>query len=76
MKTWVKNILGIENYVSELDQFLKSLDNQHPPLSRSQQKEIKKYKRIDALRDISQHNTPLRENATWAFKDFFSHKGS
>ena len=39
------------NYISEIDQFLKEFDQQHPEKSASQQKEIAKHQRISALRD-------------------------
>lgn len=39
------------NYVSELDRFLMAYDKSHPGLSKSQQKEIAKAKRIYQLRD-------------------------
>lgn len=39
------------NYVSPLDQFLANFDQEHPGLSKSQKKEIAKYRRIYHLRD-------------------------
>lgn len=38
-------------YVSEIDQFLKTYDQQHPEKSASQQKEIAKHQRIAQMRD-------------------------
>lgn len=69
MKNWIKKLLGLTQYVSELDQFLQSLNNQHAPLSRSQLKEVKKYKTIYHLRDIPHRNASHRKNALWAFND-------
>ena len=40
-----------KGYVSEIDQFLQSYDQQHPELSAAQQKEKVKYERIYRLRD-------------------------
>jgi len=40
-----------KNYVSEVTVFLKEFDKKHPELSASQQAEIKKYERINKLRD-------------------------
>lgn len=40
-----------KNFVSDLDKFLQAWDEQHPELSASQQKEIKKHKRVQQLRD-------------------------
>jgi hypothetical protein len=39
------------HYVSEIDQFLQAFDHNHPALSKSQQKEQAKYRRIYLLRD-------------------------
>jgi hypothetical protein len=47
----IKTFLGLNKYVSELDQFLNHYDQSHPTLSASQQKEISKYQRIFNLRD-------------------------
>lgn len=41
----------ITNYVSGIDCFLQDYDKKHPELSKSQQKEIAKYRRIYQLRD-------------------------
>lgn len=38
-------------YVSPVEQFLLEFDKEHPNLSRSQQAEIKKFSRINYLRD-------------------------
>lgn len=38
-------------YVNPLDQFIMQFDQQHPQRSASQLAEIKKFKRIDYLRD-------------------------
>jgi hypothetical protein len=40
-------------YVSDADKFLQNFDQQHPQKSKSQQKEIEKYRRIFNLRDNS-----------------------
>ena len=40
-----------KNYVSPLDEFLNQFDQEHPKLSKSQQKEKEKYARIYRLRD-------------------------
>lgn len=47
----LKALLGLETYVSELDQFLTHLDREYPKLSLSQRKEKEKYNRIYQLRD-------------------------
>jgi hypothetical protein len=47
----------LTNYVSEIDQFLQEFDKQHPELTKSQQKEDKKYKRIHHLRDHTERTT-------------------
>lgn len=39
------------SYISEIDQFLQTFDKEHPGLSKSQQKEVDKYRRIYRLRD-------------------------
>ena len=39
------------NYTSEIDQFLKAFDREHPEKSPAQQYEITKYARINRLRD-------------------------
>lgn len=41
----------LQNYVSEADHFLKKYDQEHPQLSPSQLKEIKKSQRVSELRD-------------------------
>lgn len=38
-------------YVSDIDQFLKTYNKEHPEQSASQQKEIAEYERINQLRD-------------------------
>lgn len=45
----------LTNYVSPIDKFLNRFDEEHPQLSKSQKKEIAKYKRIYALRDDANH---------------------
>lgn len=45
-----RKFLGLEYYVSPLDQFLTAYDSTHPKQSLSQRKEIKKYDRIFFLR--------------------------
>lgn len=45
----------LTNYVSPIDKFLDRFDEEHPRLSKSQQKEIAKYKRIAAFRDDPHH---------------------
>ncbi len=42
----------LQNYVSEIDQLLIKFDKEHPLLSKSQLKEVKKYELIYFLRDI------------------------
>ncbi|HSW69163.1 MAG TPA: CBU_0585 family protein [Gammaproteobacteria bacterium] len=42
---------NFSNYVSDIDCFLQDYDKKHPELSKSQQKEIAKLKRIYRLRD-------------------------
>jgi hypothetical protein len=53
----------LTNYVSEIDQFLQNFDESNPAQSRSQEKEIAKYKRIYALRD--QANRPDATQTLW-----------
>ncbi len=50
---FLKKILGLHDYVSQLHQFLLHYDKTHTALSRSQQQEIAKYARIDDMRDVS-----------------------
>jgi hypothetical protein len=45
----------LTHYVSEIDQFLQSFDLNHAQLSKSQQKEQAKYRRIYLLRDNPNH---------------------
>lgn len=49
--TSLKNFLGLAFFSSEIDQFLKKWDKDHPKLSSSQRAEINKYERIYRLRD-------------------------
>jgi hypothetical protein len=42
---------NFSHYVSDIDCFLQDYDKKHPELSKSQQKEIAKLKRIYRLRD-------------------------
>lgn len=51
IKNFFKSLFKNTHYVSELDAFLKSFDQAHPHLSKSQQYESEKYKRIYQLRD-------------------------
>jgi len=41
----------LKNYMSEPDQFLKKVNQEHPQPSASQQKEINKHARIHLMRD-------------------------
>lgn len=41
----------LTHYVSDIDLFLQNYDKKHPELSKSQQEEIAKLKRIYRLRD-------------------------
>lgn len=52
------------NYVSEIDKFLNQFDQEHPELSKSQQKEKAKYKRIYALRD-NPHRPDAKKLPEW-----------
>lgn len=47
----IKEFLGLESYVSPLDQFLAEFDETHPKLSLSQRCEQEKFARIYKLRD-------------------------
>lgn len=48
----IKKLLGLdEDYVSPIDRFLTELNEVYPKKSPSQQAEIKKYERVDYLRD-------------------------
>ena len=47
----IKEWLGLQYYISELDQFLTHLNRTQTKLSVSQQQEIEKYTRIFTLRD-------------------------
>lgn len=49
-------------FVSGIDKFMEEFDESHPQLSASQLKEIKKYNRIDYLRD---HVVPENPNKIW-----------
>ncbi len=54
----------LRNFVSEIDLFLNEYDQQHPRLSKAQQKEQAEYRRIYRLRDTSDRadeNTKLWE---------------
>lgn len=54
-----------KNYVSPIDQFLARFDQTHK-LSRSQQAEIDKYKRIEKLRDhASKEAEPKSSEDFW-----------
>lgn len=50
----LKKFLNLDFYTSELDLFLAAFDQAHPALSASQLQEIRKYDRIDRLRDDPQ----------------------
>lgn len=50
----IKKLLGWELFESELDQFLKQFDREHPAKSANQIKEIEKYARVFTLRDKPQ----------------------
>jgi GH35 family endo-1,4-beta-xylanase len=52
----IKNLLGLNYYVSELDQFLEAYEKAHPKLSSSQRQEKEKYARIYELRDKASEN--------------------
>jgi hypothetical protein len=54
----------LRNFVSEVDQFLQRFDKEHPELSKSQQKEVTKYRRIYRLRDTAERAT-LPVNKLW-----------
>lgn len=47
----IKQFLGLSYYISELDAFLKELDQRHQRLSASQRAEKEKYQYIYQLRD-------------------------
>lgn len=47
----LREFLGLEYYVSKLDEFLAKFDKNHPKPSASQRKEIEKYNKIFDLRD-------------------------
>lgn len=56
-------------YISEIDQFLKTYDQEHPEKSLSQQREISKHQRIAEMRDHAkrkQETTPVDD----LWKDF------
>ncbi len=56
-------------YISEIDQFLKTYDQEHPERSASQQKEIQKDQRIAMMRDhIQPKQEKKRVDDLW--KDF------
>ncbi len=69
----MKDVLGesmsdnnkiVDDYVSEVDKFLKTYDKEHPELSKSQMKEVTKYQRIYHLRDgesVETEQKPLWE---------------
>ncbi len=45
-----------KQYVSDADKFLEAFDREHPEKSASQQAEIKKFKRLNKLRDHQDEN--------------------
>ncbi len=55
------------HYVSEFDQLIQQFDKQHPGLSRSQQREVAKARRIAALRDNAD---PVDQSLSRCGKDF------
>ena len=57
----------VKNYVSEVDQFLWRFDKQHPELSKSQQAEIAKAKRVSYLRD---HVVQVKSSSQKLWDDF------
>jgi hypothetical protein len=56
----LKEFLGLGYYTSELDEFLKNYDKNHPKFSASQRSEIEKYQRIYHLRDDPQAADPKK----------------
>lgn len=56
-------------YISEIDQFLKAYDQEHPEKSVSQQMEIAQYARIADLRDHVKPN-PKTTHVDDRWKDF------
>jgi hypothetical protein len=50
------------DYVSDVEKFMHQFDQKHPQQSLSQQKEIKKFKRIFYLRD---HVVQAAQNKIW-----------
>lgn len=54
----------LRNFVSEIDKFLQQFDKDHPELSKAQQKEVNKYRRIYRLRDTSERSKPA-VNKLW-----------
>ena len=55
-----KKSLGLDYYISALDQFLTHFDTENQKLSPSQRQERAKYKRIFELRDHSNVTTPKK----------------
>jgi hypothetical protein len=51
MTTKLKNFKSAKNYVSKVDEFLASFDQQHPQKSLSQQQEITAYQKLFSQRD-------------------------
>jgi hypothetical protein len=54
----LKHFLGLDYYVSDLDQFLSAYAKAHPQLSAAQAQEVDKYKRIYHARDEAQQKKP------------------
>lgn len=59
----IRRFLGLEAYVSPLDQFLKCFNKTHPKLSSAQLKEKEKYQKIFKLRD--QKIAPAVKDQFW-----------
>jgi hypothetical protein len=58
----------LKNFVREVDLFLQRFDKEHPELSKAQQKEVAKYRRISRLRDTS--DRPVTEDANKLWEGF------
>lgn len=65
MKTLLQKLFGkTELYVSPLGRFIKKVDERKSAHSASQQKEIKYYEKLFALRDKAQH--PTQDKTFWS----------
>lgn len=60
----LRAFLGLTFYTSELDQFLKNYDKNHPKLTAAQTAEKTKYERIYRLRDKAL-NVTKRATSLW-----------